>query len=51
MKFEKVTDDNYLDALRKICELWDAPEGSEEFIELEALTALVDAYEKQKYNI
>ena len=36
-------------ALKRISELWGAPEGSDDFYDLDALATLVDAYEARAY--
>lgn len=38
-------------ALRRVEQLWDSPEGSKESDELDILTTLVDAYEREHYPI
>lgn len=38
-------------ALRRVEELWDSPEGSTESDELEILTTLIEAYEREHYPI
>ncbi len=40
---------DYERALRRVEELWDAPEGSEESDELDVLTTLIEAYEREHY--
>ena len=42
-------DDDHATALRRIEQLWDAPEGSEESDELEVLALLVSAYEEERW--
>ena len=44
-------DADYEQALRRIEELWDSPKGSRESEELDILTTLVEAYERQHYPI
>ncbi len=42
---------DYERALRRVEELWDSPEGSAESDELEILTTLIEAYERDHYPI
>jgi HTH-type transcriptional regulator / antitoxin HigA len=42
---------DYERALRRVEELWDSPEGSAESDELEILTTLIEAYEREHYPI
>jgi HTH-type transcriptional regulator / antitoxin HigA len=42
---------DYERALRRVEELWDSPEGSPESDELEILTTLIEAYEREHYPI
>lgn len=42
---------DYERALRRVEELWDSPEGSTEGDELEILTTLIEAYEREHYPI
>jgi len=44
-------DDDHAAALRRIDELWQAPEGSAEADELEVLAVLVDAFEDTRWPI
>ena len=44
-------DADHAAALRRIEELWEAPEGSEESDELEVLSTLVSAYEDTRWPI
>lgn len=44
-------EDEYQAALRKIRELWDAPEGTPENEQLEMLTLVVGKYEEENYPI
>jgi HTH-type transcriptional regulator/antitoxin HigA len=41
----------YEQALRRVEELWDSPEGSPESDELDILTTLIEAYEREHYPI
>ncbi len=45
------SDEDHAAALRRIEELWEAPEGSEESDELEVLATLVSAYERKRWPI
>jgi len=38
-------------ALHRVEQLWDSPEGSKESDELDILTTLVEAYEREHYPI
>lgn len=40
---------DYERALRRVEELWDSPEGSAESDELDILTTLIEAYEREHY--
>src|SRR6266481_3473794 len=42
---------DYERALRRVEELWDSPEGSAESDELDVVTTLIEAYERQHYPI
>lgn len=42
---------DYERALRRVEELWDSPEGSAESDELDILTTLIEAYEREHYPI
>jgi HTH-type transcriptional regulator/antitoxin HigA len=42
---------DYERALRRVEELWDSPEGSVESDELDILTTLIEAYEREHYPI
>jgi HTH-type transcriptional regulator/antitoxin HigA len=42
---------DYERALRRVEELWDSPEGSPESDELQILTTLIEAYEREHYPI
>jgi HTH-type transcriptional regulator/antitoxin HigA len=42
---------DYERALRRIEELWDSPEGSAESDELDVVTTLIEAYEREHYPI
>jgi HTH-type transcriptional regulator / antitoxin HigA len=42
---------DYERALRRMEELWDSPEGSAESDELEILTTLIEAYEREHHPI
>ena len=42
---------DYDRALRRVEELWDAPQGSAESDELDILTTLIEAYEREHYPI
>lgn len=42
---------DYNDALRRVEELWGAAIGSKEGDELDVLTTLIEAYERQHYSI
>lgn len=42
---------DYDRALRRVEELWDAPHGSAESDELDILTTLIEAYEREHYPI
>jgi HTH-type transcriptional regulator/antitoxin HigA len=42
---------DYERALRRVEELWDSPDGSPESDELEILTTLIEAYEREHYPI
>lgn len=44
-------DADYERVLRRVEELWDSPEGSPESDELEILTTLIEAYEREHYPI
>jgi HTH-type transcriptional regulator / antitoxin HigA len=45
------TEVDYERALRRVEELWDSTEGSAESDELDILTTLIDAYEREHYPI
>lgn len=45
------TDDEHDAALRRVEELWQAPDGSAESDELEVLAMLIDAYEDTRWPI
>jgi HTH-type transcriptional regulator/antitoxin HigA len=40
---------DYERALRRVEKLWDAPEGSAESDELDVVTTLIEAYEREHY--
>src|ERR1700676_3464511 len=42
---------DYEQALRRVEELWDSPEGSAESDELDILTTLIEAYEREHFPI
>src|SRR6266571_2374527 len=42
---------DYERALRRVEQLWDSPEGSAESDELDILTTLIEAYEREHYPI
>ena len=42
---------DYERALRRVEELWDSPEGSVESDELDILTTLIEAYEREHYPV
>lgn len=42
---------DYEQALRRVEELWDSPKGSAESDELDILTTLIEAYEREHYPI
>jgi HTH-type transcriptional regulator/antitoxin HigA len=42
---------DYDRALRRVEELWDSPEGSAESDELDIITTLIEAYEREHYPI
>lgn len=42
-------DEDHLRALKAVKELWDAPEGSAESQQLDALATLIDAYERKRW--
>lgn len=42
---------DYERALRRVEELWDSPEGSAESDELDILTTLIEAYEREHYPV
>jgi HTH-type transcriptional regulator / antitoxin HigA len=42
---------DYQRALRRVEELWDSPDGSGESDELDILTTLIEAYEREHYPI
>ena len=42
---------DYERALRRVEELWDAPQGSAESDEMDILTTLIEAYEREHYPI
>jgi HTH-type transcriptional regulator/antitoxin HigA len=42
---------DYRDALLRVEALWDSPEGSPQFDELDVLATLVEAYEREHYPI
>jgi HTH-type transcriptional regulator / antitoxin HigA len=44
-------DEDHAAALRRIEELWEAPEGSDESDELEVLATLVSEYERKRWPI
>ena len=44
-------DADYERVLRRVEELWDSPEGSPESDELEILTTLIEAYDREHYPI
>lgn len=44
-------DEDHTAALRRIEELWEAPESSEEHDELEVLATLVDVYENTRWPV
>jgi HTH-type transcriptional regulator/antitoxin HigA len=44
-------DEDHAAAIRRIEELWDSPEGSDEHDELEVLATLVDLYEDTRWPI
>jgi HTH-type transcriptional regulator / antitoxin HigA len=45
------TEADYERALRRVEELWDSPEGSGESDELDILTTLIEAYEREHFPI
>lgn len=45
------SDDSYKEALTRINELFDAPEGTPEFDEFDILTILVHEYEQRRYPV
>jgi hypothetical protein len=45
------TEADYERAVRRVEELWDAPDGSAEGAELEILTTLIEAYERERYPL
>ena len=44
-------EEDYERALRRVEELWDSPEGSSESDELDILTTLIEAYEREHYPV
>src|SRR6266403_5122000 len=42
---------DYERALRRVEELWDSPEGSAESDELDVVTTLIEAYEREHYPV
>jgi HTH-type transcriptional regulator / antitoxin HigA len=45
------TEADYEQALRRVEKLWDSPEGSPHSDELDVLTTLIEAYEREHYPI
>jgi HTH-type transcriptional regulator / antitoxin HigA len=45
------TEADYERALRRVEELWDSPDGSRESDELDILTTLIEAYEREHFPI
>ncbi|MGP0059286.1 MAG: helix-turn-helix domain-containing protein [Beijerinckiaceae bacterium] len=46
-----ITDEDHARALAAVEALWDAPEGSVESYELDALATLIDAYERKRWPV
>lgn len=52
MEIRPITnDEEHASALRSVEALWNAPEGSKEHYELDAIATLIDAYERKRWPV